>query len=512
MAAYTAMAAEANGYRTLTDGSPIMADHVALLENDEHKFTAAGKVATCLLRLVLSLSHLHMHLPADQVLRDLGDIRKQLLCSPSTSSSSGSSSNKGSQVAGDTDGGSSSGSRNHLSVSGASCEGGSSGASLLDASACRPGCDAKGAEDVLALGRELEAPGGAKQGGAAAGDTEDIEAGSAQGVVGPAGVAAEAAAAGGGGRGRGGEAARQTLPTPVTQGTYFAPTDVIWLFTVLPSQQVGPSPSDHPADKPRQGAAAAHRSAPGSPAAVDRAVAGSAAPNIAAAGQGPEISAGTSGEGPEPLARRGEPGEGAGFAAAAAAAAAAAKRDEEGDAAPCAAAVFQTAPISLDQLKLLLELLLCSWPAHKGPVLSFCWELLLLLVGLVQQASVEVRRQLMQQRGVLVLQLLYHVLLDDDAFGGPGVSAPGDFAVMRPGEASSIVDQLSTGSRTGGLPGEQAIKDPVWEQVKDGQYDPFADQLVLLLLRNLMYEPLPMELVKGGRTELMGMYITGTSK
>ena len=178
--------------------------------------------------------------------------------------------------------------------------------------------------------------------------------------------------------------------------------------------------------------------------------------------------------------------------------------------------MFGYAPVSLDRLKLVLELLLCSWPAHKGPVVPFCWDLLLLLVGLVQQASVEVRRQLLQQRGVLVWQLLYHVLLDDEEFGGPGVTDPecptAGLAVMLSGEASSVLDQLSAASNATGVAAEQAIKDSVWEQVQDGQYVLFAHQLVLLFLQSLLYEPLPMELVKGGGTEVKAMFVNDTSK
>ena len=304
-AAYTAKAAGVIGYRTLTDGSPVMADHVALLEyiECELKFTAADKIAICLLRLVFSLSHLHLHLPAEQVLRNMVKIRKQQLGMSGSSSSS-----SGSEAGGDTDGGSSSSSNYHLSSS--SCEGSSTCTSLLHTAACRPGCRAEGGNNVLADGQKLGGAGGGKHGQAAEWDTVDIGAECREGLRGNGAASAHSGAgsegiAAAGARG-GGEAAPGMLPTAETPGASSKTTDVIWLFTVLPSQQVGPSPSDHPADKPRQGAAAAGRASAGSAGARV------APPIVAAAGQGqgPGTLVATSGGVPGALDGGGELGKG----------------------------------------------------------------------------------------------------------------------------------------------------------------------------------------------------------
>ena len=367
-AAFTGRAAEVIGHKAPADGSQIMADHEPLLEYsaNELKLASGLEVRSCLLRLLSCLSHLHLHLPADQVLRDLVDIRKQQQedkASDSGSSSSSSRSsgagNSGSSAGADT-GHSTSRGANSLGTSGDS---GSSGAaansssheessrttSLLQTAAGTPGCSVGGEDDVAASGRDLGLTRGVVQGQAAAGQIR-------------AGSAGTAAAEGG--------AAAPNVPLDKMPGTSSAPADVVWLFTVLSDKQA--------------------------------------------------ISATFV---PRGLAGRGQTGESI-------ASSAVAREVLERSAPPVAAAAAREGPwqhcpqpISLDQVKLFLELLLSSWPAEGKPRVSLCWDMLLLLVGLVQQASVEVRRQLMQQRGVMVLQLLYHVLLDDEAFGGSGITA-----------------------------------------------------------------------------------------
>jgi hypothetical protein len=96
-----------------------------------------------------------------------------------------------------------------------------------------------------------------------------------------------------------------------------------------------------------------------------------------------------------------------------------------------------SAPPSLSQLRVLLELAVLL-SACKGCE-SVSWGCVLLLVALLQQSSVEVRNQLMQQRGSLMLQLLYHVLRQDSGLGGQGFDAR-DYArfgvlVSKAGEA-----------------------------------------------------------------------------
>jgi hypothetical protein len=81
---------------------------------------------------------------------------------------------------------------------------------------------------------------------------------------------------------------------------------------------------------------------------------------------------------------------------------------------------FPASP-SPPQLMLVLELgvLLFTYKGSK----SVSWGFVLLLVALLQQSSVEVRKQLMQQRGSLLLQLLYHLLRQDTGLGGQGFQA-----------------------------------------------------------------------------------------
>jgi hypothetical protein len=49
------------------------------------------------------------------------------------------------------------------------------------------------------------------------------------------------------------------------------------------------------------------------------------------------------------------------------------------------------------------------------------WDGLLLLASLLHLAAPAVKQQLVQERGNLLLQLLYHVLLEDQKLGGKGV-------------------------------------------------------------------------------------------
>jgi hypothetical protein len=46
-----------------------------------------------------------------------------------------------------------------------------------------------------------------------------------------------------------------------------------------------------------------------------------------------------------------------------------------------------------------------------------CWDWLLLLAALLQHSSVWTKHMLMGERGSLLLELLYHVLLEDEGLG-----------------------------------------------------------------------------------------------
>jgi hypothetical protein len=104
--------------------------------------------------------------------------------------------------------------------------------------------------------------------------------------------------------------------------------------------------------------------------------------------------------------------------------------------------------VSITQLRLVVNMLLLLWPqtsspgagGYHGPErgaaaaaaesqagLPFfsleeqCWDGLLVLAALLQQAPVEAKQQLMKDHGTLLLQLLYHMLLDHEAMGIRGL-------------------------------------------------------------------------------------------
>jgi hypothetical protein len=81
------------------------------------------------------------------------------------------------------------------------------------------------------------------------------------------------------------------------------------------------------------------------------------------------------------------------------------------------------AAVTADQLKLFLELLLLLWPCPKAniPIQTFAGHAaasaqkwLLLFAALLQQAPSAAKLQLLEQRGALLLQLLYQVMLDEN--------------------------------------------------------------------------------------------------
>ena len=103
------------------------------------------------------------------------------------------------------------------------------------------------------------------------------------------------------------------------------------------------------------------------------------------------------------------------------------------------------APPTLPQLLMVLELALLTWRAVGKGLKEEWWRCVLLLVGLLQQSSVEVRQQLMEQRGSLLLQLLYHVLREDTGLGGDGMSASkfGPFGLVPEAIAQDVVQKIN---------------------------------------------------------------------
>jgi hypothetical protein len=87
-------------------------------------------------------------------------------------------------------------------------------------------------------------------------------------------------------------------------------------------------------------------------------------------------------------------------------------------------------------LQLVLELLLLCWPDPQAPdskvtsadqevfpnehMANFRWDWLLLIIALLQQTSTKQKQQLLQERGPLLMQLLYQALLEDEGLGGAG--------------------------------------------------------------------------------------------
>ena len=551
-AAFTGKVAGAVGCKAPADGSPFPADHVALLEYDIRVATIPDPNRQ-LTRLLSCLFHLHMHLPADQLIRELVDVKRQQILghagaritagsSNSSSSSSASANGTSNSHNGSTSSTTTTTTRSSSSSSGdetktcskvgnktsstsvasaKSNSGGgcssrcsSSGGDFHDTrpdavasrerdrqTQCWKGVSGKGFQAKEVPGEAGgEVPGGA--GGEVAGGAGEVAGGEAAG-----GAAGEVPGGAGGETTRGagretglqpgeagasglecGEAEQAERPaaagaavTGVSQaGVLCGPFDVAWFFAVLPGQTAaakqGPSSYTN------------HTSQTAGPAQYEAATA------AAAAGTAPAQGGGT--------------GSASGSTSRKALTTAAAASGEHSQQCPIPA-------VRLDQLKVLVELVLCTWPAQPNGARYCCWDVLLLLVGLLQQAAPEVRRQLMEQRGVQVLQLLYRALLDDRRFGGPGVKSSHDgpsmcFGGIPLGRASPILEYLVNSSMRNEA--EDAVKGPLGVEIENAQFHPCAYQLVMLLLQSLLYEPLSMELVKGGGTDFAGMYITATSK
>ena len=164
------------------------------------------------------------------------------------------------------------------------------------------------------------------------------------------------------------------------------------------------------------------------------------------------------------------------------------------------------APPTLPQLQLVLELALLTWrPAGKGPKEEW-WRCVLLLVGLLQQSSVEVRQQLMEQRGSLLLQLLYHVLKEDIGLGGCGMSMStfGPFGLVSEAIAQDVIQKIND-LEWRGPPQLLVAEEGVGRIIAEGQCHPSVHLVVLMALQGLMHELLPFESDRGLVEQLGGM-------
>ena len=173
-------------------------------------------------------------------------------------------------------------------------------------------------------------------------------------------------------------------------------------------------------------------------------------------------------------------------------------------------------PCTLSQLLVMLELLLIFCPNQQAPRPVF-WDCVLLLVGLLQQSSVEVRQQLMEQRGSLLLQLLYRVLREDEGLGGDGIQAYelGSHGVVSKAAAEAVVadwvEMEQTGEEQGPELGER-IALCLSGAVGVHHCNPSVHGLVLMVLQSLVYEPLSLDLARVPVEQLQGMIILPRGK
>ena len=121
----------------------------------------------------------------------------------------------------------------------------------------------------------------------------------------------------------------------------------------------------------------------------------------------------------------------------------------------------------------------------EDPVSGECAvEWLLLLAVLLQQAGSEAKVELLQQRGTLLLQLLYHVLLQDPALGGQMVSG---LQVTSRAAAAEMMDDAAAGEGAGEGAGAGG-------RYSKGDFEDYPlHLLVLLVMQSLVYEPVGWE-------------------
>ena len=59
---------------------------------------------------------------------------------------------------------------------------------------------------------------------------------------------------------------------------------------------------------------------------------------------------------------------------------------------------------------------------EDNSTLAACWDGIVVLAAMLQQTPIDVRQQFMQERGTQLLQLLYRAMLEEEKFGGRGVT------------------------------------------------------------------------------------------
>jgi hypothetical protein len=147
-------------------------------------------------------------------------------------------------------------------------------------------------------------------------------------------------------------------------------------------------------------------------------------------------------------------------------------------------------------MQLVLELLLLCWPDPQvpyvasadreqvsplDPVAKHRWDWLLLLIALLQQTSSEQKQQFLRERGPLLMQLLYQVLLEDTGLGGAGMSE----LMTASGDEKWLAWYVTVKS----MEVDHSLKD--WTIL----YAATVPMVVTMVLQNLLFESLPESLV-----------------
>jgi hypothetical protein len=166
-------------------------------------------------------------------------------------------------------------------------------------------------------------------------------------------------------------------------------------------------------------------------------------------------------------------------------------------------------PTSL-HVELVLELLLLCWPDPQVPhvlgggevpemdvVVGQRWDWLLLMVALLQQTSTEQKQQVLRERGPLLMQLLYQVLLEDK---GVGASANLDGLVTESDDISWHSWFLMV---TSDVNSQREFREKT-------QWAASVPMAVTMVLQSLLYESLPESWVRDPVTAQIGGVLTNT--
>jgi hypothetical protein len=159
---------------------------------------------------------------------------------------------------------------------------------------------------------------------------------------------------------------------------------------------------------------------------------------------------------------------------------------------------------------LVLELLLLCWPdpqvpyvegggeaPEMGVVVWQRWEWLLLMVALLQQTSTEQKQQFLRERGPLLMQLLYKVLLEDNGMGAPN--------------SNGLVigsDEMAWNPRS--LMVTNDVEKELGLHAGSTQWTACVTLAVTMVLQNLLFESLPESWVNPGPARI-GIVLTDPS-